>query len=625
MKKVFFILLTVLISLSFKKSQNISSNEDKSDEILVQFRDFDDTVSIRQFGGKFKSKITTKSMERFNQKGFIVLKVPNKSRAITALQNNPNVKWVSDNYKVELVQSYPNDPYYTNGGLWAMNSIKANTVWQTNKGSQNVFVGIIDEGILYNHQDLCGQIWNNPYDLPDGRDNDNNGYIDDIHGWDFFNDDSSIYDGVDNHGTHVAGTIGGIGNNGIGVVGVSPNVTMISAKFLQNGGYLDDAIRAIDYLTDLKLRHGINIVASSNSWGGGGYSQGLYDAIERAKMADILFVAAAGNASNNNDLYPSYPASYVNDNIISVAAINSSDGIASFSNYGARSVDIAAPGVGIVSSVGTSVSSYAYYDGTSMATPHVTGAVALYKAANPTTTYSQIKNAILSNARPVASMQGKCLTNGTLNISSFTTPVNEVPIVRNCSNVVVDNQPPTIPTNLQVTNKTNISLSLGWNASTDNIAVAGYKVYYKVTSSNTYIPIVSTTNSVTIGGLLPNTKYNVYVQAYDNSNNLSQATSVITDSTLSDQLNLSASLFGSLVNKRIHSLSWRVTTNGTINRVIIQTKKPTDTVWYNLYFTTTTVGKKSYSRSGTHLYRVFASITQNSRSTYSNTVTLTSQ
>jgi subtilisin family serine protease len=263
-----------------------------------------------------------------------------------------------------------------------------------------VLVGVIDEGIDLNHPDLAPNIWTNPFDPLDGVDNDTNGYVDDIHGWDFFQDNNSIYDGsptdsaTDDHGTHVSGTIGAGGNNGIGVAGVNWNVGIIAAKFLGPfGGTTADAVEAVDYITDLKTRHGLNIVATNNSWGGGGYSQALHDAIIRAAKAGILFVAAAGNSGINNDSVPHYPSSYSTiegtpgesgagyDAVIAVASITSSGTKSSFSNYGRRRVDLGAPGSGVWST--TPNNSYTSLSGTSMATPHVTGAAALYKSLAP--------------------------------------------------------------------------------------------------------------------------------------------------------------------------------------------------------------------------------------------------
>ncbi|MGH9891925.1 MAG: S8 family serine peptidase, partial [bacterium] len=271
-------------------------------------------------------------------------------------------------------QSTSNDPYYTNGSLWGMYGdgttpaanppygSQAGEAWARCTGSNTVYVGVIDEGIQYTHPDLDGQVWTNLYDPADGIDNDGNGYVDDVQGWDFAGGNNTVYDGgskgnKDDHGTHVSGTIGAEGGNSIGVVGVNWNITLISGKFLaSSGGTTANAIKAVDYLTDLKTRHGLNIVATNNSWGGGGFSQGLLDAINRGGNAGILFVAAAGNGGrdakgDNNDSTPYYPSSFLcssvnGDCVIAVAAITSTGAKASFSNYGPMSVDLGAPGYG---------------------------------------------------------------------------------------------------------------------------------------------------------------------------------------------------------------------------------------------------------------------------------------
>ncbi|MNE08113.1 Subtilisin DY [compost metagenome] len=296
-----------------------------------------------------------------------------------------------------------------------------------NTGSQTVWIGIIDEGYMFTHEDLAANAGTNPGEVSsNGIDDDGNGLVDDLYGWDFAGKNNTVFDGVeDDHGTHVAGTIGAAGGNGKGVAGVTWNVKLLNAKFLgTNGGTTANAIKAVDYFTDLKQRHGINLVATNNSWGGGGYSKGLYDAIERANLAGILFIAAAGNATNNNDNTASYPASYTNSNIIAVASITNTGAISGFSTYGATTVDIGAPGSGINSCVpkrsqGKIVSAYASYNGTSMATPHVTGAAALYAASHPGATGASIKNAILSSTIPTASLSNKCTSGGRLNVSGF--------------------------------------------------------------------------------------------------------------------------------------------------------------------------------------------------------------
>jgi len=515
-KKILLLLISIFaFSISgYTQSNNQIISSDKEplvqDEVLVEFKGSEDPKAISSVNGSVNRRVKTKTMEKFGNNGFVVLKVPDVAKAVEALQKNPNVKWVSPNYYVETIETtYPNDSFYLKNTLWGLNNIKANTVWPNNKGNQNIYVGVIDEGIMYWHEDLCGQVWTNPFDPIDGKDNDGNGYIDDANGWDFFNNDKGIYDYPDNHGTHVSGTIGGIGNNNKGVIGVAPNVTLISAKFLQGSGSLDAAIRAIDYITDLKLRHGLNIVATNNSWGGGGFSQGLQDAIERSKQADILFIAAAGNNAANADVTPFYPSAYPNDNIISVASITSTDGLSPFSNYGATRVDIGAPGSDIISTVNVNYTSgYASYNGTSMATPHVTGAAVLYKTAYPNATYSQIKSALLTNARPISSLTGKCVTGGTLNIGFISNIVtNPVLVNRNC--VIpsgLDTTPPPTPSNFRVTNITEHGATITWDIPVDpesgllqtTVKFSTKSSYGPMTCTSTRtIPVTSGTYTIT--------------------------------------------------------------------------------------------------------------------------------
>lgn len=347
------------------------------------------------------------------------------------LQASGLVRFAEPNWTYQT-QALPTDSDYTNGTLWGMKGnfgSGAETAWAAgHTGSDNVYVGIIDEGYQFDHPDLKGNAWLNPFDPVDGKDNDGNGYIDDTRGWDFANNDNTVYDGgtrgsLDAHGTHVAGTIGGTANDG-GVVGVNHNVTFISGKFLgRRGGNSADAIKAVNYFVDLKSRHGLNIVALNNSWGGGGFSQALLDAIVAAAKANILFIAAAGNSGTDNDATASYPSNYDTtagagyDSVIAVAAIDKAGALASFSQYGKTTVDIGAPGVAITSSV--PYNTYSSYNGTSMATPHVTGGAALYASTHPGATAAQIRAAILGSATPTASLSGKTVTGGRLNVSGF--------------------------------------------------------------------------------------------------------------------------------------------------------------------------------------------------------------
>jgi subtilisin family serine protease len=420
-------------------STNVTATEDPAfvpNELIVKFKpgktDKEKENVLARVNGKVLEKIHTKAMEKDGDtEGIVLINTSLDALDAKVKINGPEIEYAEPNY-IYTHEAIANDPYFTNNSLWGMSSTfgsQASIAWgKGNTGSSSVVVGVIDEGIQYDHPDLDGQIWTNPNEIDgDGIDNDHDGYIDDIHGWDFANNNNSIYDGgttgsQDSHGTHVSGTIGAKANNTIGVVGMNWHISIISAKFLTpTGGTTANAIKAIDYFVTLKGL-GLNIVALNNSWGGGGYSQALYDAISRANKADILFIAAAGNGNNagigiNIDKKPSYPASYNISNVIAVAAIDVTGKLATWSNYGAKTVHLGAPGVGIWSTVPGTLQ-YASYSGTSMATPHVTGAVALYASIHPGTA-AQIKAAILGSVTKYTALSGKTVSGGRLNVSGF--------------------------------------------------------------------------------------------------------------------------------------------------------------------------------------------------------------
>jgi len=415
-------------------------------ELLVKFKKGTSTAARGKALGLLKASlkehIHTVAMKRSgDDQGILLLSVNiNALDAIAQAKGFADVEFAEPNW-VYQHQAISNDLYFTNGSLWGMygdNTSPSNSfgsgaakAWAAGKiGSASVYVGIIDEGYMYTHPDLAANAGVNPGEIAGDRiDNDNNGLIDDVYGWDFAGNDNTVFDGVgDDHGTHVAGTIGAVGGNGAGVAGVVWSVKMLNAKFLgSTGGTTANAIKSVDYFTNLKNK-GLNLVATNNSWGGGGFSQALKDAIDRANTANILFIAAAGNSGANNDATASYPSGYASTNIIAVASITSTGTLSSFSQYGATTVDLGAPGSSINSTVPVSsrvgkkiiiTSGYANYSGTSMATPHVTGAAALFASLNPGATADQIKTAILSTATPTASLAGKCATGGRLNVSGF--------------------------------------------------------------------------------------------------------------------------------------------------------------------------------------------------------------
>ncbi len=288
--------------------------------------------------------------------------------------------------------------------------IDAPEAWEKGTGSRKVLVAVIDTGIDRGHQDLRANMWTNPREIPNnGRDDDGNGYVDDVHGWDFHNNDNNPHDD-NSHGTHCAGTIGAAGNNRLGVVGVNWEVSMVGIKFLGGSGfgYNSDAIKSINYATSIKAN------LTSNSWGGGGHSSSMKKAIDTAGTQGIAFVAAAGNHRANNDRSPSYPASFDSANVIAVGAHEHNGRITDFSCYGKNSVDLFAPGENILST--TPNNGYKSYRGTSMACPHVAGAYALISSIEPTWGMSQIKQALIDSVDPEAGLKEKCVSGGRLNV-----------------------------------------------------------------------------------------------------------------------------------------------------------------------------------------------------------------
>jgi subtilisin family serine protease len=354
-----------------------------------------------------------------------------RAQALAALRRDPRVRFAERDpvYRVDVL---PNDPSF--GQLWGLNNtgqsvktsagtpdadIDAPEAWATTTGSSSVVVAIVDSGVDWHHPDLAANIWTNPGEscpgcANDGIDNDGNGYVDDVHGWDFVNDDNDPSD--DNgHGTHVAGTIGASGSNGLGVTGVNWNVKIMPLKFIgANGeGSADDAVRAILYATRM------GAVVSNNSWGGEEFSQALEDAIADADARGSLFVAAAGNSGRNTDTTPDYPSGFDVPNVLTVGATDQNDVKAWFSNYGRRTVDLAAPGTNIYSTWpgGT----YRFLDGTSMAAPHATGVVALAKAAFPSASAVGLKTLLLRTVDQNASFTGLSATGGRLNARAAVT------------------------------------------------------------------------------------------------------------------------------------------------------------------------------------------------------------
>lgn len=362
-----------------------------------------------------------------------------------SLRENSEIIHVEPNYEVKAA-AVPDDASFSK--LWGLQNtgqtdsedlgrsgldIGAIAVWnQGFTGSKDVIVAVIDSGIDLTHPDLKDNLYANPGEsgelATNGVDDDGNGFIDDYMGWNFFGKNNNAHDD-NNHGTHCAGTIGAVGNNGVGVVGVNWNVSLMPIKFLgaKGSGDTADAIESVKYATKMGAR------VLSNSWGGGGYSKLLEDAIIEARDKGVLFIAAAGNGDAlgmpmNNDVDAHYPSNYEVDNVVSVAAGTNWDRRAWFSNYGKNTVDLAAPGYNIFSTIPckrdsagackTPLVQYDYMSGTSMATPHVAGAAAMLLSLHPNWGYQELKDRLFSTVRPVRLFKDRMTTGGTLDLES---------------------------------------------------------------------------------------------------------------------------------------------------------------------------------------------------------------
>jgi subtilisin family serine protease len=342
------------------------------------------------------------------------------AEAIARLTDAPEVAYAVPNHIYTLQSEGKATPDDLPRTLWGLHNeggllrrkdadIDAPEAWTVATGSRNgPLVAILDTGADYRHPDLDANIWTNPGEVAgDGLDNDGNGVIDDVHGYNAYADTGDPMDG-NGHGTHVAGTIGAEGNNGIGVVGVNWEARMMPVKIFNDRGRTtaDAIIRGINYATFMGAR------VTNNSWGGGEYSQAIYDAFA---ASPALHVVAAGNELSNNDRRPSYPASYDLDNILSVASSNAIDRLSYFSNYGKQSVDLAAPGSGIRSTYLRG--RYARLSGTSMAAPHVTGALALLLSHEPGLSNAAARERLLSTVDRKDAFEGKVASGGRLNVA----------------------------------------------------------------------------------------------------------------------------------------------------------------------------------------------------------------
>ncbi|CAN5366476.1 hypothetical protein BH10ACI2_BH10ACI2_17650 [soil metagenome] len=413
--------LLSISSISQDLTQNKQVGRFVKDELLVKFSSGTASTKMRSAN----RELGATSLESLGDLEWQRVKLPEGmsiDEAIERYKNLEGVEAVQPNYYYHLLAT-PNDPQFTSGGLYGLTKISAPLAWDLSTGSSAVVVADIDTGMLYTHQDLAANTWVNPGEIPgNGVDDDGNGFVDDVNGWDFFYNDSNPIDDAGGHGTHTAGTIGAVGNNGLGVVGVNWNVKIMPIKIYSPNGSDSTSsmlVNAYNYIRMMKNR-GVNIRATNNSYGdcgeACGYDQATKDALDALGDAGVLQVFAAGNSNRNIDLAPFYPASYTSPSILAVAASDSNDSRASFSCFGAVSVDLAAPGVGIMSTYWGSNSSYATLQGTSMATPHVTGAAALLSAFNPSLSAASLKASLMNNVDVVPAWTNVVKTGGRLNV-----------------------------------------------------------------------------------------------------------------------------------------------------------------------------------------------------------------
>gem|GEM_PF-805854 len=555
---------------------------------------------------------------------------------VALYQQSGLVQYAEPDYGVRLLRT-PNDFRYWDGSLWGLHNagnlggtagadIKAPEAWDTRNTADNVVVAVVDTGVRLTHEDLAANLWINPGETgPDARgldkgsnglDDDGDGYIDDVHGINVLTGSGDPTDDF-GHGTHINGTIGGVGDNSVGVVGVAWRVQLMNCKFIdaQGNGAISDAVTCIDYARSKGAR------VINASWGTVDFqSAALHDAIASARDAGMIFVAAAGNSAGDNDAQPLYPASYDLDNIIAVAATNRQDNLSFFSNYGATSVDLAAPGEDIFSTWKGSDSDYQYSSGTSMAAGYVSGAAAILMAQAPGESYAAIRQRLLGGTDPLPALQGKVASGGRLNLFKAlgATPPPPPPSA------------PAAPGNLSATAASASAINLSWTDNADN--EQGFRIE-RSTDNATFSEIATVgvnAASYSDSGLTANTTYYYRVRAFNAAgdsaySNTANATTQTPPPPPPSAPAAPGNLAATATSTSSINLAW---TDNADNEQGFRVERSTDNATF-AEIATVGANAASYSDSGltantTYYYRVRA-FNAAGDSAYSNTANATTQ
>lgn len=400
-------------------------------QILLKLKSGDGATRNQRINQILPWRIQIDSLARDDPDGPYLITLPKEvspERAIARACGDDRVEYAEPNYPISGADRIPNDPFFE--FMWQLRNnplndyagkrgadIGATRAWDITTGSSDVVVAVLDTGVDVKHPDLAANVWTNPKEIPNnGLDDDHNGFVDDINGWNFLHDSNHLFEDaeVDYHGTHIAGIIGAVGNNKKGTTGVAWRVKLMPLKVLDghdNKGLIASSVKAINYVLSQK-KAGVNVRVINASWVIEGDSRAVREAIEAAGRAGILFVCAAGNDAQNLDQQPIYPAarSADLDCIVSVASTDRFDNLQPYSNYGRRTISVAAPGTDILG-LGLG-DQYAEHSGTSMAAAHVSGVAVLMVAHNPKLTPSQIKRRLISTAEPIAGLSACCMSVG---------------------------------------------------------------------------------------------------------------------------------------------------------------------------------------------------------------------